>query len=127
MAQYTNYILVCGGTGCRASQSEQIIENLRAAVEQYGLEDTQVIRTGCFGFCEKGPVVKMIPDNTFYVQVQPSDADEIVREHLVKGRKVERLLYMNPETRELVPDCKHIGFYTNRPSKLWLYQPGEYR
>lgn len=65
MAQYTNYILVCGGTGCRASQSEQIIENLRAAVEQYGLEDTQVIRTGCFGFCEKGPVVKMIPDNTF--------------------------------------------------------------
>ena len=104
MAQYTNYILVCGGTGCRASQSEQIIENLRAAVEQYGLEDTQVIRTGCFGFCEKGPVVKMIPDNTFYVQVQPSDADEIVREHLVKGRKVERLLYMNPETRELVPD-----------------------
>ena len=61
MAQYTNYILVCGGTGCRASQSEQIIENLRAAVEQYGLEDTQVIRTGCFGFCEKGPVVKMIP------------------------------------------------------------------
>ena len=111
MAQYTNYILVCGGTGCRASQSEQIIENLRAAVEQYGLEDTQVIRTGCFGFCEKGPVVKMIPDNTFYVQVQPSDADEIVREHLVKGRKVERLLYMNPETRELVPDSKHIGFY----------------
>ena len=66
MAQYTNYILVCGGTGCRASQSEQIIENLRAAVEQYGLEDTQVIRTGCFGFCEKGPVVKMIPDNTFF-------------------------------------------------------------
>ena len=110
MAQYTNYILVCGGTGCRASQSEQIIENLRAAVEQYGLEDTQVIRTGCFGFCEKGPVVKMIPDNTFYVQVQPSDADEIVREHLVKGRKVERLLYMNPETRELVPDSKHIRF-----------------
>ena len=111
MAQYTNYILVCGGTGCRASQSEQIIENLRAAVEQYGLEDTQVIRTGCFGFCEKGPVVKMIPDNTSYVQVQPSDADEIVREHLVKGRKVERLLYMNPETRELVPDSKHIRFY----------------
>ena len=111
MAQYTNYILVCGGTGCRASQSEQIIENLRAAVEQYGLEDTQVIRTGCFGFCEKGPVVKMIPDNTFYVQVQPSDTDEIVREHLVKGRKVERLLYMNPENRELVPDSKHIRFY----------------
>ena len=54
MAQYTNYILVCGGTGCRASQSEQIIENLRAAVEQYGLEDTQVIRTGCFRFLREG-------------------------------------------------------------------------
>lgn len=66
MAQYSNYILVCGGTGCRASQSELILQNLKEAVRENGLQESvQVIRTGCFGFCEKGPVVKLIPDNTF--------------------------------------------------------------
>ena len=79
MAQYSSYILVCGGTGCRASQSELILQNLKEAVERQGLQKTvQVIRTGCFGFCEKGPVVKMVPDNTFYVQVKPTDAVDIV-------------------------------------------------
>ena len=112
MAQFSNYILVCGGTGCRASQSELILENLKEAVRQNGLQESvQVIRTGCFGFCEKGPVVKLIPDNTFYVEVKPEDAEDIVNEHLVKGRKVERLLYVNPETKELIFDSKHINFY----------------
>ena len=111
MAQYNSYILVCGGTGCRASQSELILQNLKEAVERHKLQDiVQVIRTGCFGFCEKGPIVKMVPDNTFYVQVKPTDAEDIVREHLVKGRKVERLLYVNPETNEQVPDSKDINF-----------------
>lgn len=114
MAQFSNYILVCGGTGCRASQSELILENLKEAVRQNGLQESvQVIRTGCFGFCEKGPVVKLIPDNTFYVEVKPEDAEDIVNEHLVKGRKVERLLYVNPETKELILDSKHINFYKN--------------
>ena len=112
MAQYTQYILVCGGTGCRASQSAQIIENLRIALAKKGLaEEVKVIRTGCFGFCEKGPIVKIIPDNTFYVQVKPEDAQEIVEEHLLYGRKVKRLLYVNPETKKAVPDSKHIRFY----------------
>ena len=112
MAQYNSNILVCGGTGCRASQSELILQNLKEAVERHKLQDiVQVIRTGCFGFCEKGPIVKMVPDNTFYVQVKPTDAEDIVREHLVKGRKVERLLYVNPETNEQVPDSKHLNFY----------------
>lgn len=112
MTPFTHYILVCSGTGCRASQSEKIIENLKEAIEKHGLHtEVQVVRTGCFGFCEKGPVVKMIPDNTFYVQVQPSDADELVTEHLVKGRRVERLLYVDPENNQLVPDSKHIHFY----------------
>ena len=112
MSQYSNYILVCGGTGCRASLSEQIMQNLKNAIERCGLQDSvQVIRTGCFGFCEKGPIVKIVPDNTFYVQVTPEDADEIVQEHLIKGRKVNRLLYVNPETHEKVQDSKHINFY----------------
>lgn len=104
MAKINNYILVCGGTGCRASRSEEIIAALRRALDRTGeSERTRVIRTGCFGFCEQGPIVKMIPDNTFYVSVKPEDAEEIVREHVVKGRKVERLLYTAPDTGQHYP------------------------
>lgn len=112
MAKYSSHILVCGGTGCRASQSDQIIENLKEAVALNGLTaDVQVVKTGCFGFCEKGPVVKMIPDNTFYIQVTPQDVAELVEEHLVKGRKMERLLYVDPETNQQISDSKDIDFY----------------
>ncbi len=112
MPRYSNHILVCGGTGCRASQSEEIVENLKQAVADNSLEeDVQVVRTGCFGFCEKGPIVKMIPDNTFYVQVAPEDAEEIIAEHVVKGRKVERLLYKDPDKKVHIIDSKHMGFY----------------
>jgi len=112
MAKYNNHILVCGGTGCRASQGEEIVENLKQAVADNSLEsEIQVVRTGCFGFCEKGPIVKMIPDNTFYVQVTPEDAGEIISEHVVKGRKVERLLFVDPEKKQHVSDAKDMGFY----------------
>ena len=70
-----------------------------------------MLKTGCFGFCEKGPIVKILPDNTFYVQVKPEDAEEIVKEHIVKGRKVPRLLYEDPTTEEHVSDSKHMDFY----------------
>ena len=77
-----------------------------------GLSDeVQVIRTGCFGFCEKGPIVNVLPDNTFYVEVKPEDALEIIDEHVIKGRQVKRLLYVDPENKEHVPDSKHMGFY----------------
>ena len=112
MAQYKMHILVCGGTGCRASQSEQIVENLNAELKNLGLEnDAQVVTTGCFGFCEKGPIVKIIPDNTFYTQVTPEDCAEIIKEHILKGRKVARLLYEDPETQKHIEDSKHMGFY----------------
>ncbi len=72
MANYKNHILVCAGTGCRASRGEEIVQNLNRAIDFNGLADElQVVRTGCFGFCEKGPVVKIVPDNTFYVEVTP--------------------------------------------------------
>ena len=112
MVKYKNHILVCGGTGCRASQSEAIAANLQRVLEENNLgNDVQVVKTGCFGFCEKGPVIKMIPDNTFYVKVTPEDAEELVLEHLVKGRKVERLLYIDPATNAPVSDSKHMDFY----------------
>ncbi len=112
MANYKMHLLVCGGTGCRASQSDQLFENLKNTIAEKGLaNDVQVITTGCFGFCEKGPIVKVMPDNTFYTQVAPQDASEIVNEHIIKGRKVNRLLYINPETEEHIADSKHMGFY----------------
>lgn len=112
MSNFKYHILVCGGTGCHASQSEQIKNNLAQLVVEKGLaEDVQVVITGCFGFCEKGPIVKMLPDNTFYTQVKPEDCREIIEEHIVKGRKVDRLLYLDPETKEHVADSKHMGFY----------------
>jgi NADH:ubiquinone oxidoreductase subunit F (NADH-binding)/(2Fe-2S) ferredoxin/NAD-dependent dihydropyrimidine dehydrogenase PreA subunit len=112
MTQFKMHLLVCGGTGCKASESEKLFHNLRHEILEKGLEnEVQVITTGCFGFCEKGPIVKVMPDNTFYTQVKPDDAMEIIAEHVIKGRKVERLLYINPETQQAVSDSKHMGFY----------------
>ena len=109
---YKMHILVCGGTGCRASASKNIICRLEDCLKERALEDeVQVIATGCFGFCEKGPIVKIMPDNTFYVQVKPEDAEEIVNEHIIKGRKVERLLYKEPSKKVTVSDSKHMEFY----------------
>jgi NADH-quinone oxidoreductase subunit F/NADP-reducing hydrogenase subunit HndC len=106
------HLLVCGGTGCHAAESDAIVCNLRDELEAKGLNETvQVILTGCFGFCEKGPIVKVMPDNTFYVQVKPEDAQTIVEEHIIKGRKVTSLLYRDPKTKEPVADSKHMGFF----------------
>ena len=75
MSRYKMHVLVCGGTGCVSSNSIQIVENLKKYLKENGIEDeVQVLKTGCFGFCEKGPIVKILPDNTFYVQVKPEDA-----------------------------------------------------
>lgn len=106
------HLLVCGGTGCNASKSQEIAETLKSNLKDKGLEnEVQVILTGCFGFCEKGPIVKIMPDNTFYTEVKPEDAADIVEEHVIKGRKVTRLLYTDPENKQHVADSKHMGFY----------------
>ena len=105
-------ILICGGTGCKASSSQGITDNLRSAIQKNGIADkVEVITVGCFGFCEKGPIVKIIPDNTFYTQVTPEDAEDIITEHIIGGRKIERLLYIDPKTEHTVSDSKHMDFY----------------
>ncbi|MCK9304140.1 MAG: NAD(P)H-dependent oxidoreductase subunit E, partial [Bacteroidales bacterium] len=112
MSNYKMHLLVCGGTGCRASESAKIAEELTAEIKNVGMEnDAQVVITGCFGFCEKGPIVKVVPDNTFYTRVTPGDCKEIVEEHILKGRKVTRLLYEDPRSKEHVEDSKHMQFY----------------
>ncbi len=105
-------ILICGGTGCKASSSQGITDNLLKAIQKNEITDkVEVITVGCFGFCEKGPIVKIIPDNTFYTQVTPEDAEEIINEHIIGGRRIERLLYVDPKTEHTVSDSKHMDFY----------------
>lgn len=105
-------ILVCGGTGCLASESEKVQRNLELILKARGYEkEAKVIKTGCFGFCEQGPIVKIEPENVFYVRVNPKDAKDIIDEHIIKGRKVERLLYKEPFEKKKIDIQENIPFY----------------
>lgn len=106
------YISICGGTGCKSSDSYKILENLKEGIKKAGLEnEVQVSITGCFGFCEQGPIVHITPDNTFYVSVKPEDADEIIEKHLLKGEMIERLLYIEPTLQKKVKRQDEMSFY----------------
>lgn len=105
-------ILVCGGTGCISSDSDKVIKNLEIIIKARGLSETvKVIKTGCFGFCEQGPIVKVEPDNVFYVRVGPKDAKDIIDEHVVKGNLLERLMYIDPQTDEKIHKHEEMNFY----------------
>ena len=105
------YLLTCGGTGCVASHGTELYEALKKEITEQGAQsDAQVVRTGCFGFCEKGPIVKVLPDETFYVSVKAEDAKEIVAEHVIKGRPVKRLLYDKSQSH-LNTKLEDISFY----------------
>lgn len=105
-------IMVCGGTGCLSSDSDKVIRNLELILKARGLADeVKVIQTGCFGFCEQGPIVKIEPDNVFYVRVSPKDAKDIVDEHIAKGNRVERILFEDPLTNEKVHTQEEMAFY----------------
>ncbi len=111
-AKYNKHVHVCGGTGCHAAQSIALDEKLRRIINDKGLSnDVQVTSTGCFGFCEKGPIVKILPENTFYTEVNPNDARELIDKHIIGGEKVERLLFVDPVTQEHVSDSMHMDFY----------------
>ena len=109
---YRSHVLVCGGTGCTSSNSPKIIETFEAQIKEKGLEDeVKVIRTGCFGLCALGPVVVVYPEGCFYSEVKVEDVPEIVEEHLLKGRIVQRLLYDETKTAEEVKPLKETDFY----------------
>ncbi|WP_422478563.1 NADH-ubiquinone oxidoreductase-F iron-sulfur binding region domain-containing protein [Pleomorphochaeta sp. DL1XJH-081] len=108
---FRNYILVCGGTACESSKANDIYEALVSELKVQGVSDeVQVVKTGCFGFCEQGPIVKILPEDSFYVQVKPEDAKELVAEHIVKGREVKRLLYVK-EGNKKHAKVEDIEFY----------------
>ncbi|WP_373598882.1 NADH-ubiquinone oxidoreductase-F iron-sulfur binding region domain-containing protein [Paraclostridium bifermentans] len=105
-------LLVCGDTGCRAANSMPIIDSLKEEIKNAGLEDTvSVSLTGCFGFCAQGPIVKVHPDNVFYVKVDADDAREIVQDHLVKGIVVDRLLFHEASENKKVQASEDMSFY----------------
>ena len=107
-------VLICGGTGCSSSNSMLIADRMEEEIVKQGLADeVKVIRTGCFGLCALGPVMIVYPEGTFYSRVKPEDVPEIVEEHLLKGRVVDRLVYRESEGDEKVevPSLQETGFY----------------
>ena len=114
MDLYRAHVLVCGGTGCTSSGSAKLIERFEEQIAANGLDkEVKVVRTGCFGLCEAGPVVIIYPEGTFYSRVKVEDVDEIVTEHLLKGRKVQHLVYVDHKTHEssVQKSLNEIGFY----------------
>jgi NADH:ubiquinone oxidoreductase subunit F (NADH-binding)/(2Fe-2S) ferredoxin/ferredoxin len=104
-------LLVCGGSSCEATESHEILSLLRDRVDLLGLDnDIDVVQTGCFGFCAQGPIIKIEPDNVFYVKVKPSDIDEIFEQHILKGRVIKRLLFIDPNQQEQ-DNHNNLDFY----------------
>ncbi|MDF2566875.1 MAG: hypothetical protein K0R90_331 [Oscillospiraceae bacterium] len=109
---YRSHVLVCGGTGCTSSGSEQIINVLEQEIASQGLEkEVKVIKTGCFGLCALGPIMIVYPEGSFYSMVKTDDIPEIVSEHLLKGRIVSRLLYSETVTEDGVKSLNETNFY----------------
>ena len=109
---YRSHVLVCGGTGCTSSGSQQIMETLKEEIKKAGLEkEVSVVQTGCHGLCALGPIMIVYPDASFYSMVKVEDIPEIVQEHLLKGRVVTRLLYQETVTPAGVKALIDTDFY----------------
>ena len=106
------HVLVCGGTGCTSSGSAVIIDEFEKSLKENGLDkEVKVIKTGCFGLCALGPVVVVYPEGSFYSMVKPEDVEEIVTEHLLKGRIVKRLLYDETVEDDTIKSLNEVDFY----------------
>jgi NADH:ubiquinone oxidoreductase subunit F (NADH-binding)/(2Fe-2S) ferredoxin/Pyruvate/2-oxoacid:ferredoxin oxidoreductase delta subunit len=112
MAFYRSQVLVCGGTGCTSSGSTEILNALNSEIRKHGIEEEiEVVRTGCFGLCELGPVVIVYPEGAFYSRVSVNDIPELVEEHLVKGRLLKRLLYHESIENDRIKSLNEVDFY----------------
>ncbi|MGI6607280.1 MAG: NADH-quinone oxidoreductase subunit NuoF [Peptococcia bacterium] len=115
MEFYRSHVLICTGTGCTSSNSRALITGLRKQLADNGLEkEIQVIETGCFGFCNLGPIMVVYPEGVFYCCVTAEDIPEIVQEHFVKGRVVERLLYSEPNATVKTTEFNDIEFFKHQ-------------
>ena len=107
-----HHVLVCAGTGCTSSGSAEVRDALHAKLVEMGLDkEIDVVQTGCFGFCNLGPIMVVYPEGTFYTKVKVEDVAEIAETHLKGGQVVERLLYTIPGTETKAQDMSHIPFF----------------
>ncbi len=108
-----SHVLICGGTGCTSSGSHKLMEHFEKSIKEKGLEqEVKVVRTGCFGLCEMGPVVVVYPEGAFYARVKEENVDEIVSEHLMKGRVVTSLLYHDKTSaHHAITSLENVDFY----------------
>lgn len=105
-------IMVCGGTGCQASGGIEVVKVLEEERDAAGLRDkVKIVTTGCFGFCEKGPIVKVMPENIFYIEVNEEKARKIFQEHILSGKVVEDCLYKDPVTHQHLDKQSDLPFY----------------
>lgn len=114
MNTYRSQVLICGGTGCTSSGSVKLIDEFETRLKENGLEnEVKIVKTGCFGLCALGPVVIVYPEGAFYSMVKVEDVKEIVEEHLLKGRIVQRLLYEGSvhEGTDEIKSLNEVDFY----------------
>jgi NADP-reducing hydrogenase subunit HndC len=122
--RFLAHVLICGGAGCVSSGCKSVKEAFLSELEEKGLsEDVKVVETGCIGSCDLGPVMVVYPEGVFYKKVSPEDVPEIVEEHLLKGRPVERLMYDIAKDNELKRTLDEIDFF-NRQKKVVLRNCG---
>lgn len=112
---YRSHVLVCGGTGCTSSKSFEIIELMNKLIRENNIEnEVKVVHTGCFGLCEKGPILVIYPEGATYSRVELEDVKEIVEEHLVKGRIVKRLLLGDKDAEDVSKALEEVGFFKHQ-------------
>jgi NADH-quinone oxidoreductase subunit F len=112
MKVFRAHILVCGGTGCHATGSPDVLQAVNRELTAKGLsQEVTVVETGCNGFCAAGPIMVIYPEGTFYQYVKASDVPEIIEEHIVKGRPVKRLMYKEPTSETPIPHMLEIPFF----------------
>ena len=112
---YRSHVLICAGTGCTASKSADIEEALHKLLVEHGIDkEVKIVKTGCFGLCEKGPIMVIYPEGATYSKVTVKDVPEIVEEHLVKGRIVKRMLLGDKEARDVAKSLENVGFFSKQ-------------
>lgn len=113
MDYYRSHVLICAGTGCTASGSLSIFDIINEEIAKNGIQkEVKVVKTGCFGLCEVGPIMIVYPEGAFYSRINAEDIPEIVSEHLVKGRVVKRLLYHDSIAQDdTIKSLNEVGFY----------------
>jgi len=111
-SKYERHVLVCGGTGCTSSGSPKIIEKLEEEFAAKGLKDkVQIVKTGCFGLCERGPIMIVYPEGSFYSRVKVDEISRIVDEHLIGGNPVKEFLYEETVAGDEIKSLDDTSFY----------------